>query len=246
MRKRIIDIIVISVVFVCSALSVMNIYAIEDFNDNADIIVDSIKLSEEKKNQLIKTFDLKVIEYNKADYDSSWIESFDVSQKEVIAIAFNNSTVLIVDEYFNVKYVLAFNTLEHEDLFYVNWIGDDLEIIFYRSNYSFTINPNAKLTDVSEKNEQDDGLRKIAQRKSDTVNNTTYKIKTSSVMMALSGSYDMLVRTESNGEEILLFKSDKNIPIGMITWFFVVIVGGAVVALTQGKVCRRQGRVSEV
>ena len=200
------------------------VQAQQNYDNSPDVIVESIEISEEEKEKYIESFCLKEIEYDPNEYKDKWIVSFDVSQEERIAVGFNNSTLLVADKEFNVEHVFSFET--RMKTYYVNWNGNNIEIIFNRSYLTYLFSEEGELLDVSLKDKSEmDQLRKIIRRKTDVSYGNTYKVKNSSILTVLfADKYDILSRISENEEQIL-FESAKKVSWFRMMAFLIPIIG---------------------
>ena len=184
--------------------------------------MESETISYESKDDHLKYFDFKVIEYDPEKYKDKWIESFDVSQNGSIAVSFNNSNILIADKDFNVKCAFSFNN-EYSLTYYVNWNGDNLEMFSNRGKLVTVITPIGEIIDVYRMEYSYDIYRQITDRREDWFNGECYLLKKTGFWMFLSDDYDTLSRVCVNEEEQILFDSQNKVP-----WFPIIVIPSVV------------------
>jgi hypothetical protein len=231
--------------FMLSALLLPS-YAQEDPNTLPDIVIETIPISDDVRQTEIEKFNLRVVDYDPEYYKDKWITTIDVSQGEIIAVGFNDCSVVVADKDYYVKYALHFDM--ENPKFYVNWNGELLEIIHYRSDYAYIISPEGALIDVEKKNSSSENYRKVSHRANDTVNRNAYSIERSNVWMFFTGDeFDMLVKTDTTGNKQVLFASEDTFPESNVI-LAVAIFGGlaafAVIVLVDNERLRRQRRAA--
>lgn len=187
-----------------------------------DIHVEDIALSEEEKEKYLTNFNLIVADYDPEQYSGILAWKIDVSQNEKIAMVFDNNSVVIADKDFRSPIILYFAAADPP--YRVNWNDDVLEIISNRGAIAYHISSAGELIDVSKK-VQENELAAVSRRKSDTVNGEVYQLKKSSKAMAFVGGYDLLVRTDTQGNEHILYQATEYVPTNEIIDLFLPIVG---------------------
>lgn len=221
MKKMIV--IILAILFLCTLC--VTVSAKEDEQTTPDIIVPKQFLSEYEKDKQIRKLGLKVVDYKSELCEDKWIVSIDISHNELIAVLFNNQTILITDKYFDVKTAITFNK-DFGKKYYLNWNGENLELFTSRDRLVYTIDGNGKCIDIAIAKYKGVSLSGITDRTSDKVNGSVYKLKRSSWIMFLAGQeYDELVRIDPTGDEHMLFKPQKTIPILGIL-FVIFFFGG--------------------
>ncbi len=190
-----------------------------------------IEMTPEDKEYWLKEFTIKSVSTDATIYEKNFIYSFDVSDTGDCAIFFDNAAVVIIDSNGNLKKVIKFNkklleVMSRSDTV-IRWNGNNLDLIMsYDVLCTFTV--DGETIDVY--NYETDALH-VSKPKEITVNEDVYTMKYSNFLVYFLGGnrYDMLIKTNANGETVI-FDSQKALPNGVVSMFAYVIVLNAVIA----------------
>ena len=166
---------------------------------------------------------MQVVEYNPEDFERAWVISGAVSEKETLAVGFDNNTVLITDNEFKVKTTIKFEHIVYPDedlVLKLNWDEhENLQIYEPVSDTVLLVDVNGNLlADYQvEEFEGSKGINKI--------NGNVYGKRASNIFMLIApdDARDELFKVDSNGTETVLFKSERKAPVFLLaclTFFF--------------------------
>ena len=210
MRKRFCAA-VLSVLLVCMILPVP-----------AHAVEEPAVLSEAEKQEYIRALDLRVIPEVSEDLSDDYIVGFDVCAQETVAVGLRNNTVLLYDRDGALQLAFRFHPIESH--YYLHWNGDILELIFYRSYRTYSIDKSGTVVDVQKKDPYTDASQalylEVRNREAVTVNAHKYTIEKSSRSLRLFGGekYDRLLRTDIDGTQTVFFQT-KNPGMLPEVWF---------------------------
>lgn len=181
-------------------------------------------ISNQEEQQAKSGLDLKVLDKKYDGYKDDFILNFDVSDSGKIAVLFDNATIVILDSKgdFQVAFSFNKNLLNTRKLSVnISWKEENIEIIF-GSGDAYIFNSNGVLLDVNKSEISESNIGK-----SDVVRygNYVYEMKNSNILVELfsGGRHKLLVRTEKNGEQEILFNSLSYFPINTVV-FIVILV----------------------
>lgn len=214
---------VLSAVVICISLCLF-VYADEGTQSSPDIIIEKFPITQEEKEKCIENLNFQVVAYDPEQYKNAWMTAVDVSQSEMIAVAYNNESIVIADKDFNVDRVFQFDSRQLS--YYINWNGNNLELFFNRGDKIFTFSADGEILDVNAFDVGCEAARHASEKKRDIIKETTYELRHSNLSMKLAGTkYDNLVKIDSEGNENILFQSENTVPVKDIG-FFVIYFGG--------------------
>lgn len=203
-------------IFSC-VFSVSGAYAPEDTT--------IVEMSEESLSYYQKEFSLSKRGLNYKDYENQLFFSFDVSADEKIALLFNDATVVVSDKNGKVENVLKFD----EDILNttvrsaaIKWNGDNLELMLgYDVACVFSI--DGHVLDIWQYEAERSTIPNPSKL---TVSENTYQMRASNFFIRFlsggNGSYDKLIKISADGNEKILFESNKKLPAETV--FLVVFI----------------------
>lgn len=184
---------------------------------------------------------MQVVKYNPVDFERAWANSVAVSENEMLAVGFDNNTILITDDEFKVKTAIK---LEHmlypkENLVVkLNWDeNENLQINEPISDTVLLVDVNGNLL-ADYQAEEFEGSKGISK-----VNGNVYGKRASNIFMLIApdDARDEVFKVAADGTETILFKSEKNAPYLVLAClaFFIgghIFMGVAIYrASTKGK-----------
>ena len=187
--------------------------------------IEKAELEPSKKEYYIDEFSIERLENTSKEHEDNFIYSFDVSKDEKCAVLFDDATVVVFNSDATVENILKFN----DDIFEVRtpsktiirWNEDTLELIMsYDVMCTFT--SDGEIIDI---NGYETELHSSPQTNELTVNKNTYAIKYSNPFIHFLGGerYDLLIRTNNNNEEQILFSTQRALP-NVTVFVFVIII----------------------
>lgn len=99
------------------AINIITVSAQDAQLTSPDILLERSELSVEDQEKYAKQLLYKVTDFDLFTYSQKWVENIDVSQNEMIALAFNNQSIVIAEKDFQNPYVISFVT---QGVYYVN------------------------------------------------------------------------------------------------------------------------------
>ena len=200
-------------------ISIICVNGQEDSKTLPDLVIERSELSQEEQAKYTKQLEYQITEFDDSVYGKCWVHNIDVSQSGMIALAFDNNSIVIANQNFQNAYSISFSTVSPYN---VNWNGENLELHLSKSDLIYTFSEDGQLIEVSKAIINSHlKLNKTA----DTVNGTTYCLKASNATMLLTGHRDKVVKIDSLGNEEVLFQSENSIPIYFILGFVIFIIG---------------------
>ena len=210
-------------IFFVMAINIITVSAQDREMTSPDILLERSELSVEDQEEYSRQLKYKVTEFDHSICDQKWVQNIDVSQNEMIALAFNNQSIVITDKDFQNPVVISFYS---PGAYYVNWNGENVELFLIRPYLLYTFSADGELIEVSRVKSDAPNTRKVTNRKEDVVNGNTYRLTRSGPLMRFAGAqYDMLVKTDALGNEKVLFQSENNTPVGYIGGFAIFVAG---------------------
>lgn len=164
-------------------------------------------MSEQEKKRYLSYFRLQVVEYAEEEYAKRFLKSMDVSSDEQIAVSFSNASVVIADKDFTPVCTMKFDPgNDNPDAFRVRWVGEDVVSIWSAgSGVSCIVNIQGEVLDVIE--EDGDAYESTVVQ----VNGNIYRLQFKNKRIRISASgWDQLARINEEGEETILFQSERN------------------------------------
>ena len=218
--KRIIKLLVCIICLAC--IFCVNVWAAES-EQTSDIT--PIEMTPEDKEYWLKEFAIKSVSTDATIYEKNFIYSFDVSDTGDCAIFFDNAAVVIIDTNGNLKKVIKFNkklleVMSRSDTV-IRWNENNLDLMMsYDVLCTFTV--DGEIIDVF--NYETDALH-VSKPKEITVNEDVYTMKYSNFLVHFLGGnrYDMIIKTNANGETVI-FDSQKALPNDVSSLLAFIIV----------------------
>ena len=164
------------------------------------------ELSEKDRNTFISNIDISILEEKPTERA---IQCFDVSKNGMIAIGQDGMEGKVLCVYSSdgkFQYGYTFNCRQS---FGVEWVGEDVNIYFVRSDVLVTVNQEGEILDIAkaqdtiENNTYRNHMLCSTER---TSGDTRYTIRNDmGILNVFSPSYSQLIATKSTGEEIILY-----------------------------------------
>lgn len=226
MKKWLRKIICILSVIVCIMVSNITVYSAYEPDDTT-----IVTMTDEDLDYYYGEFSLRTLDKISETYKKHNFFSFDVSDSGRIALLFENATVVVFDDYGNVKHILKFN----EDILNtrsrsatIQWSGENLELTM-GYDVSFLFTTSGEVLDIWQ---YETDIHTIPNPSSLTVEDCTYKMKSSNLFVHFTsnGSYDKLIRYDESSNERVIFESEKGIP-GTTILFVVILLSMAAALL---------------
>lgn len=193
--------------FLCSLVLFFNILficGVETMAVNTNFSFSNI--TEDEKNAIINN--LKISLVLESSHQKS-IECFDVNDDGMIALGhrnFNEAKISVYDSSGNFQYGYSFN---YNALFGIEWNGEYLNIYLVRSNVLIVLDRDANIIDivtVQNTMENDNYKNEYIFNNEKTVGETKYTLTNDmGIFNFVSVSYSQLVKTSSDGEEIVIY-----------------------------------------
>ncbi len=208
-----------------------------------------IEMTNDDKSTYTDEFDLKSFNTISESYKNHLIFSFDVSESGKCVLLFNNGYVVVLKSNGKASKILKFdenilNTRSRSAI--IKWNGDNLELIL-GYDVSFLFTTEGELIDIWSYETE---LTTLPNPKKITVGDFTYEMKCKSPFLLFTNDYDTLMVTDTDGNQRILFKSEKGIN-GELVLFIIVFsaihltVGGvALYIIVSHKKKKRQPTVS--
>lgn len=183
--------------------TVFLIYEVNAMAVNTNFSISNI--TEEKKNTVINNLDISLIE----EPSKTTIECFDVNDNGMIALGhtdYNNAIISIYDSNGIFKYGYSF---KYNASFGIEWNNDDINIYLIRSDILVVLDPDANVVDVVAVNntvENDRYKNDCVLSSEKMVGDAKYSLRNNmGILNFVSTSYSQLIKTSSDGEEIILY-----------------------------------------
>lgn len=168
---------------------------------------------------------MQVVEYNPADFERAWVISGAVSEKEMLAVGFDNNTILITDNEFKVKTAIKLEYMSYPNenlVFKLNWDkNENLQINEPISDTVLLVDVNGNLL-ADYQAEEFEGSKGISK-----VNGNVYGKRASNIFMLIApdDARDEVFKVAADGTETILFKSERKAPYFLLACLSIFVVG---------------------
>ena len=155
------------------------------------------------------------------------IVSFDVSKNSEILLGFKDNKIAIVND----GEVQQFFEFSNDGLFYVRWKENNILLFLVRGSVIVEFSTKGELINIVQadsSNESNNSLwNEIAKRKEVSINQYTFSIRNKSSFFSLfSSSFSQLIKTDSNGNETIIYdvSSDKAIRFVVLSIAIIIFI----------------------